>query len=164
VVHGLTNGTSYTFVVAAVTASGIGPNSLPSNAVTPGAVLGLRAGYWLVASDGGVFNFGDAAFFGSAGGGPLNQPVVGAAPTVDARGYWLVASDGGIFNYGDAGFFGSAGGHPLNRPIVGMAPTPSGGGYWLVASDGGIFNYGDAGFFGSMGGSRLNKPIVAMAS
>jgi hypothetical protein len=27
--HGLTNGTSYTFVVAAITASGIGPNSLP---------------------------------------------------------------------------------------------------------------------------------------
>jgi hypothetical protein len=163
VVQGLTNGTSYTFVVAAITASGFGPNSLPSNAVTPGAVLGLRGGYWLVASDGGVFNFGDAAFFGSAGGGPLNQPVVGTAPTVDARGYWLVASDGGIFNYGDAAFFGSAGSVHLNRPIVGMAPTPDGLGYWLVASDGGVFNYGDAGFFGSAGSHPLNRPIVGMA-
>ena len=26
------------------------------------------AGYWLVASDGGVFNYGDAQFFGSLGG------------------------------------------------------------------------------------------------
>jgi len=34
-------------------------------------------GYWLVASDGGVFNFGDAGFFGSMGGTHLNAPVVG---------------------------------------------------------------------------------------
>jgi hypothetical protein len=120
-------------------------------------------GYWLVASDGGVFNYGNAGFFGSTGGTHLNKPVVGVAPTPDGKGYWLVASDGGVFNYGDAGFFGSAGGVPLNKPIVGIAPTPDGGGYWLVASDGGVFNYGDAGFFGSAGGVPLNKPIVGIA-
>ena len=37
------------------------------------------AGYWLVASDGGVFNFGDAHFFGSLGNIHLNAPVVGTA-------------------------------------------------------------------------------------
>jgi hypothetical protein len=36
-------------------------------------------GYYLVASDGGIFSFGDAAFFGSIGGKPLNQPIVGMA-------------------------------------------------------------------------------------
>ena len=36
-------------------------------------------GYWLVASDGGVFTYGDAPFEGSAGAGHLNQPVVGMA-------------------------------------------------------------------------------------
>ncbi len=36
-------------------------------------------GYWLVARDGGIFAFGDAGFFGSAGGLPLNRPVVGMA-------------------------------------------------------------------------------------
>ena len=36
-------------------------------------------GYWLVASDGGIFSFGDAPFHGSAGDSPLNQPVVGMA-------------------------------------------------------------------------------------
>jgi hypothetical protein len=36
-------------------------------------------GYWLVASDGGIFSFGDAPFFGSTGGQPLNQPIVGMA-------------------------------------------------------------------------------------
>ncbi len=34
-------------------------------------------GYWLAAQDGGVFSFGDATFFGSKGGKPLNQPVTG---------------------------------------------------------------------------------------
>src|ERR1700727_3103793 len=65
--------------------------------------------YWTVASDGGVFSFGGAPFFGSEGGSHLNAPVVGMAATSDGGGYWLVASDGGIFTFGDAGFFGSEG-------------------------------------------------------
>ncbi len=132
-------------------------------------IVGMAAtlnglGYWLVASDGGIFSYGNAAFLGSRGGQPLNKPIVGMAATPDGGGYWLVASDGGIFSYGDAAFFGSRGGQPLNKPIVGMAATPDGGGYWLVASDGGIFSYGDAAFFGSRGGQPLNKPIVGMAA
>jgi len=121
-------------------------------------------GTWAVASDGGVFAFGAATFFGSAGGRPLNRPVVGMAATPSGAGYWLVAADGGIFAYGNATFFGSTGALRLNRPVVGMASTPSGRGYWLVASDGGIFAYGDAGFLGSTGGVPLNRPIVGMAS
>ncbi|HEY5383955.1 MAG TPA: hypothetical protein VIJ56_01880, partial [Acidimicrobiales bacterium] len=73
-------------------------------------------GYWLVASDGGVFSYGNAAFLGSRGGQPLNKPIVGMAATPDGGGYWLVASDGGIFSYGDAAFFGSRGGQVLNKP------------------------------------------------
>jgi hypothetical protein len=38
-------------------------------------------GYWLVASDGGIFSYGDAGFFGSAGSLDLNKPVVGMAPS-----------------------------------------------------------------------------------
>jgi hypothetical protein len=120
-------------------------------------------GYWLAASDGGIFTFGDANYFGSTGAMALNKPVVGMAPTHDRGGYWLVASDGGIFTFGDANYFGSTGAMALNKPIVGMAPTADGGGYWLVASDGGIFTFGDARFFGSTGAMALNKPIVGMA-
>jgi hypothetical protein len=36
-------------------------------------------GYWLVASDGGIFAFGDAPFHGSTGGRKLNAPIVGVA-------------------------------------------------------------------------------------
>ena len=32
-----------------------------------------------VASDGGVFSFGGAPFYGSMGGTPLNKPIVGMA-------------------------------------------------------------------------------------
>ncbi len=123
-----------------------------------------NSSYWLVASDGGVFTFGNAGFYGSTGSIHLNKPIVGMAPTASKNGYWLVASDGGIFSYGDAGFYGSQGGKPLNKPIVGMATTPDEGGYWLVASDGGIFSFGDAKFYGSEGGKPLNKPIVGMAA
>ncbi len=108
-------------------------------------------GYWLVASDGGVFSYGDARFFGSMGGRHLNQPIVGMAATPDGGGYWLVAADGGIFAFGDAAFYGSTGSIHLNRPVVGMAAAPGGAGYWLVASDGGIFAFGDAAFYGSTG-------------
>jgi hypothetical protein len=88
---------------------------------TPGG-----AGYWLVASDGGIFSFGDAAYFGSAGGRPLNAAVVGIDHTADGNGYWMVARDGGIFTYGDATFYGSAGDFPLNQPVVGMVAFRAG--------------------------------------
>ena len=102
-------------------------------------------GYWLVASDGGIFDdYGDAGFYGSAGSIHLNQPVVGMSVSSDGQGYTLVASDGGVFTYGDARFLGSipgvlAPGQRLNEPIEGIVTTPDGGGYWMVASDGGIF-------------------------
>jgi hypothetical protein len=121
-------------------------------------------GYWLVASDGGIFSFGDAAFHGSTGSIHLNKPIVGMAATPTGHGYWLVASDGGIFSFGDAAFYGSTGSIHLNQPIVGMAATPTGHGYSLVASDGGIFSFGDATFHGSTGSIHLNQPIVGMAS
>ena len=35
-------------------------------------------GYWLAASDGGIFSYGPkATFYGSTGGQFLNQPIVG---------------------------------------------------------------------------------------
>ena len=78
------------------------------------------AGYWLVASDGGVFAFGDAAFHGSTAGRPLAAPIVAIVPDQrSARGYWLVAADGGVFAFGDAHFHGSAVNLSLASPIVG---------------------------------------------
>jgi hypothetical protein len=139
-----------------------GPGSPQTDALSGRG--GTFNGYWLGATDGGIFAFGGAGFFGSAGAVKLNKPVVGLAATPDGRGYWEVASDGGVFTFGSAAFLGSTGSLKLNKPIVGMAATPDGAGYWLVAADGGIFGFGSAAFFGSTGSIHLNKPIVGMAA
>ncbi len=161
---GLSVTISFTPATVATSSAGTSGGSSLNRPVVGMAAIPDGHGYWLVASDGGIFNYGDAGFYGSTGGIHLNAPVVGMAATPDGKGYWLVASDGGIFNYGDAAFYGSTGSIHLNRPIVGMAATPDGKGYWLVASDGGVFNYGDAAFYGSTGGMPLNKPVVGMAA
>jgi hypothetical protein len=118
-------------------------------------------GFWLVASDGGVFGF-HARYLGGEGGTRLTEPIVGMAATPDGNGYWLVAADGGVFAFGDARYRGSMGGNHLNAPIVGMAADPRSGGYWLVAADGGIFAF-RAPFYGSEGDRHLNGRIVGMS-
>ena len=127
------------------------------------ALRGVEPGYWMVAADGGVFNFGKAGFYGSAAGTRLARPMVGITASPTRRGYWLTGGDGAVFNYGDARHYGSMAGTKLNGPVLGMEATPSGSGYWLVGSDGGLFSFGDARFHGSTGGMVLNQPVVGMA-
>jgi hypothetical protein len=172
-----------TFTVCLVATSGVAPVATqaftltvdapaaspppPAPAPSPPAAA-AQHGYWLVGSDGGIFTFGAAQFYGSTGSVHLQRPVVGITPTASRGGYWLVASDGGIFAFGNAGYYGSipgsglqpaGSGRPrsLNAPIVGMVPSSDGGGYFMVASDGGVFAFGDARFEGScpgIGGCR----------
>ena len=115
-------------------------------------------GYWEVAADGGIFAFGDATFYGSMGGQPLDAAHRGHGRH-RRRGRLL----GGGLRRRDlrlrrrhastAPWAASR----SNAPIVGIAATADGGGYWEVASDGGIFAFGDATFYGSMGGQPLER-------
>ncbi|MGH9205863.1 MAG: hypothetical protein ACRD1G_04800, partial [Acidimicrobiales bacterium] len=146
------------------TASASGPPIIALRLTAP--LVGMASspsgnGYWISAGDGGVFAFGDAQFYGSMGGHPLNQPIVGIA-AAPGGGYWEVASDGGIFAF-NAPFYGSMGGHPLNKPIVSMTGDQLSGGYRMVASDGGIFSF-HSGFYGSMGGQPLAGAIIGAAA
>ena len=77
-----------------------------------------------MASDGGIFAFGDAAFLGSTGNIKLNSPIVGMATTPTGAGYWLVAADGGLFAFGDATFAGSAAGQVEARRSWPWPPPP----------------------------------------
>ena len=115
-------------------------------------------GYWLVASDGGIFAFGDAAFFGSTGSMRLNRPVVGMAAAPGGGGYWLVASDGGLFSFG-APFEGAATGL-LHRAAVGMDSESAG--YRIVAADGSVHAFGGAPFYGSVNVPPMVGEVVAL--
>jgi hypothetical protein len=78
----------------AVTAFGTAATAAPGTALGDlnAPIVGIAAtpsgqGYWLVASDGGVFSFGDAPFEGSDGGTPRVAPAVGIAGR--PGGYWI---------------------------------------------------------------------------
>lgn len=165
--HGLSDlgsvqafGDAHTFGDEVTTAS-----SVPHSG-SPVALVGTAddGGYWIVDSDGGVFSFGDARFYGSMGGTSLQAVVVDAAATPDHHGYWLAAADGGVFSFGDAVFGGSLASVKLAGPIEGIAANPAGPGYWLTAVDGGVFAMGGAPFLGSMGSQPLEQPVVAMTA
>lgn len=150
------NGASVSSLIA--TAGNHGQTNRKGMAKTPSG-----QGYWIVASDGGVFSFGDAQFYGSMGGHQLSAPMVGMAARPQGDGYWLAGSDGGIFSFGNAGFHGSMGGQHLNAPIVAVCSTASGNGYWEVGADGGIYAFGDAPYNGSLPGLNVHvSNIVGM--
>ena len=130
-VSGLSDGTTYYFTLKVINAAGSSPasNEALATPVSPPASpppVAASSGYWEAASDGGIFAFGDAGFYGSMGAKHLNAPIVGIAATADGLGYWEVASDGGVFAFGDAGFYGSMGAKHLNAPVVGVVgATPT---------------------------------------
>jgi hypothetical protein len=135
---------SFTNVFARfVVTGGASPERFVGMASTPDG-----GGYWLAQSNGSVYSFGDAHFFGSLPGlGDVPQaPIMGIVATSDGGGYWLVGADGGVFAFGDAVFHGSLPGIGVRPtdPIIGMAATSDGGGYWLSGADGGLFAFGDA--------------------
>ena len=127
-----------------------------------------------MASDGGVFGFGDAGFYGSlpglglapagsVGPGPkLSAPIVGMAPSADGGGYFMVSSNGGVFAFGDAHFAGSCqsiGG--CQGSVVAVIPDASGKGYWIATNTGDVYTFGDAPYLGAPGiqGSPVTSAV-----
>ncbi len=105
-------------------------------------------GYFMVASDGGVFAFGDARFEGSCPGiGGCGGAAVTVMPDRTGNGYWLVTSTGGVYAFGDATFYGAP--SPSAVPVVDAVATPDAHGYWLLYANGVVIGYGDAAPFGS---------------
>ncbi|MGH9099926.1 MAG: hypothetical protein ACRDV8_06820, partial [Acidimicrobiales bacterium] len=100
-------------------------------------------GYWLVESNGGVYGFGAARFYGSLAGEHLGHPIVGMTVTPGGEGYWLVASDGGVFSFGDAHFWGSVPGKKVQiTDAIGIVATHTGAGYY-VETPSARYGFGD---------------------
>jgi hypothetical protein len=119
-------------------------------------------GYWLVASDGGIFAFGNGAeFFGSTGNINLAKPIVGMGAAPNNKGYWFVAADGGIFAFGDAVAIKDPklGG----SPVVGLTVAPDGKGLWITRASGEVNGYGSVPTIGSLP-SAPAQPIVGIAA
>ena len=117
---------------------------LPILAQAMGPAVVRSPAYRMVGADGGIFDFGQAAYHGSAGSLRLRSPIVATASTGDQRGYYEVAADGGVFTYGDARFHGSLAGQRLSAPIVGMVAAPDNTAYALVGADGKLYGFGAA--------------------
>jgi hypothetical protein len=79
--------------------------SVPTGAIARAAQPGGTGGYWLVKSNGAVYNFGTAANYGSMANKHLNAPIVNIVAAPNGKGYWLVGSDGGVFAFGSAHFY-----------------------------------------------------------
>jgi hypothetical protein len=149
---------------------------LPAGSTGPGRhlnapVVGMvpsadGKGYFLVASDGGVFAFGDAQFEGSCPGiGGCSGPAVAVMPDASGKGYWVVTATGHVYSFGDASYHGGPG--PQFVPVTSAVRTPDGKGYWILFSNGVVATYGDANYYGSpagdTGGSNPATAIFATA-
>jgi hypothetical protein len=117
-------------------------------------------GYWLIAADGGVFTFGDAAFAGSLGGTTLNKPIVGGASggscgsstNTILNGSTVPAS--GIGNNGD--FYLDTTSETLYGPKAGGSWPASGTS--LVGPPGAAGPQGPTGSQGAMGPAGTTGP------
>jgi hypothetical protein len=119
----------------------------------------------VVGTDGGVFTFGSARFYGSVPGlGKHINDVRAILPAADGEGYILVGSDGGAFTFGQGThFLGSLPGKGIRvNDIVGLALTPDNQGYFMAGSNGSVYGFGDANPWPVPAGLISDLPVVAV--
>ena len=142
----------------------LGPASSPGSpsigGQRPGDAPAAAAGYWMVGTDGVVYNFGSAAELGDA---PVGSAVaVDLEPTRSAGGYWVVDDIGRVFSFGDAAWHGNVDGAALDRGerVTSLSATPSGDGYWVFTTRGRVLAFGDAAFLGDVRTEALNGAVL----
>jgi beta-propeller uncharacterized protein DUF5122 len=121
-----------------------------------------RSGYWMVGSDGKVYNFGDSGFHGSTPPLPAGLDAVDLEPTPSGNGYWIVNSAGQVYAMGDARWMGNVdpGRVATGEKATSLSATRSGNGYWIFTNRGRVLTFGDATHHGDMAATRLNGPVL----
>ena len=138
------------------TAPATPPTSAPDQVQVP-----HRSGYWMVGSDGRVYNFGQAASYGDATMATGAQ-AVDLEPTPSGNGYWIVDNLGHVFARGDALSFGDVDKSLLKTGefVTSLSATPTGKGYWAFTTAGRVISFGDALPYGDMSQVKLNGPVL----
>ncbi|MGH8994282.1 MAG: NHL repeat-containing protein [Acidimicrobiia bacterium] len=122
-----------------------------------------RSGYWMLASDGRMFAFGDARSLGDASTQlPPETKAVHVEPTPTGDGYWILGNRGDVFAFGDALALGGAPGSGLKKgeKVTSLSATPSGRGYWIFTNRGRVVAVGDATHYGDVSDVDLNGPVL----
>ena len=140
----------------------LGPASSPGSPSAGGPRPGTApgAGYWMVGTDGVVYNFGSAAELGDAPVG--SAAAVDLEPTRSGAGYWVVDDIGRVFTFGDAAWRGNVEGADLDRGerVTSLSATPSGDGYWVFTTRGRVLAFGDAAFLGDVHTEDLDGAVL----
>ena len=141
----------------------LGPASSPGSpsvgGTRPGDATGAP-GYWMVGTDGVVYNFGSAAELGDAPVG--SAAAVDLEPTRSRAGYWVVDDTGRVFTFGDAAWHGNVEASDLDRGerVTSLSATPLGDGYWVFTTRGRVLAFGDAPFLGDVHTEHLNGAVL----
>ena len=116
-----------------------------------------RSGYWALAADGRVYNFGAAAQLGNAAAG-----AVDLEPTPTGDGYWILNKNGKVQTLGNAITLGNVDMGKLapGEEPASLSATPTGRGYWIFTNRGRALALGDAPVLGDMSQTNLNGPVL----
>ena len=171
-ITGLTNGTPYTFTVAAINAVGTGAASAASNSVTPEVPTAPGAPTI------GTATAGDASANltwrapASDGGSPITGYVItpssGSAVTVgnvtsdNITG--LANGTAYTFTVAATNAIGTGAASTASNTVTPEAPPTAPPGYWVVTADGGVYPQGSVSSHGSASSVDLNAPIVGSAA
>ena len=118
---------------------------LPSSGITPASpIIQVVAtpdgrGYWLLASSGQLYPFGDAGF--SAGALPSGETAKQFVVLPSGAGGYLLTSTNQVVAVGQASVYGQA---PSGTVVNSMAVDPAGTGYWLLTGGGQVLSFGSA--------------------
>jgi hypothetical protein len=122
-----------------------------------------RSGYWMLRSDGGVYKFGDAHWYGE----PIaaiqpGEQAVDIEPAADFNGYLVLTNRCRVFAFGSAPSPSNFSSPSLRNgeTCTSLSVTPTGGGYWMFSNQGRAFTQGDAVHRGDMGSVALNGPVL----
>ncbi|HEX6348400.1 MAG TPA: hypothetical protein VF160_03300 [Candidatus Dormibacteraeota bacterium] len=120
-------------------------------------------GYSILNQAGGIYSFGDAAYYGNLIDHHYPGPAIGLASTPNGGGYAILNTGGGIYTFGNAQYLGNLIDHHYPGPAVAISETPSGRGYAILTSSGALYTFGDALYFGNLLDHHFPGPAVSFA-